>query len=140
MKIQIKNIIIVLGITVLSIYLFPQTVQTVVDLHKTWLTQIQQDSLAPLASQFASPRAGEFVLPPRVQAALSLLRAQELSAYRYSDRIRKDEETRQRLIESAYPIRYQENAPYLVHFADEPVAKTCRPIASAGGASLAYCP
>jgi len=140
MKIQTKNIIAILLIAVLSIFLFPQTVRTVMYLNMTWWTEIQKNGLVSLSSEFVTARSGEYVLPPPVQAILAMLRAQNVNTYRYSQRIRQDEEIRQRLIEGAYPILFSENAPFLVHFADEPIAKTCQPVTSMRGAALAYCP
>lgn len=72
-------------------------------------------------SNLATPRAGEQVLPPAVQEMLGFLNAQRLDSYELSANMNTRENMllRQRIIESAWPIKINYNSKYKLILIDE---------------------
>lgn len=94
-----------------------------------------------LRREWRAERAGEVVLPLKVQAMLALLRENQVRSFRYSQRIANDADTSvvQRIAESAYPIRLSQQAQHLLALAGEPLEPSCKPIAQRQEVVLASC-
>ena len=68
-----------------------------------------------------TPQAGEWALTQTAMEIVHLLRTAEARSYRYSDGVAGDELVRQRVLEGAWPIRYDAGSGILVALRDEPV-------------------
>ena len=66
------------------------------------------------SAEFWQPRAGERALTPRVRDAVALLRDNAVTRYRLSAAVAEHEFVRQRIIEGAWPIRFDPNAEFVV--------------------------
>ncbi|MDA8100697.1 MAG: hypothetical protein M0042_13860 [Nitrospiraceae bacterium] len=129
-----------LAVIILTVILYPQPLNTLQALGQAGETLFSPDLFLQLARQAGTPRAGEQVLPPQVQAMLFLLRTNNVTSYCYSASIGKNEEIRQRLIEGALPARFRETAPYVLMIESEQAPRPCRSLASREGVLLVYCP
>ncbi len=133
-------------ILVLTCFLFPITVPTFSYLHNKIASFLLPDgSFESRKSAFdveesGKPLGGEYVLPRPVLAIISHLRANRAASFYLSSEVGKDPEINQRFIEGSYPIRYSEDAHFLVHLESESVANKCSTIARENGLILAYCP
>jgi hypothetical protein len=87
-------------------------------------------------------RGGEFVLPPRVQTIIRLLREHRIENFRYGLTIAQDPDPAlvQRLAEGAYPIRLNAQAKHVVFTTRDTVEPSCQKIAGKDDFILAYCP
>lgn len=119
---------------------FPDTIQVFHLLNSTWFDLITDQDPRVLVEEIATPGAGEHVLPPRAREGLALLRSNGTSRFSISPPAFQDIELRQRLIEGAYPIRYAENAEFILQLAGEPLATGCSRVAAQGGMALVHCP
>lgn len=86
------------------------------------------------------PGAGQQVLPPAARAGILLLRTHGVNAFRLSQGILSNIETRQRLVEGAYPIRCSNSAPFGLILDSEPVPAGGRTLDSQGGMVLVHLP
>ncbi len=95
----------------------------------------------PPLSEWNLPRAGEWVLPARVQAMLALLRDNRVQEFRFSDAIARDpdDSVPQRLAEGAYPIRVNAEARHRLLNRGEALPPGCRVVAGNQGVVLADC-
>ena len=91
-------------------------------------------------SELVEPRGGERVLPPPVQDMLTLLRDQGVRGYRVSPRIAKDPLISQRVLEGAWPIRPDDDAPWYLAYAADALPDRCQPYARQEDIVLAHCP
>jgi hypothetical protein len=66
-----------------------------------------------------TPGSGRDVLPESVLRMVDLLRQHGVESYRYSERIAEDRHRSQRLIEGAWPIRFQPDARFLLSYLSE---------------------
>ena len=66
-----------------------------------------------------TPGAGIEVLPPAALQGLQLLQTHQVENYKISDRMFHDLLIRQRIVESAWPIKMEDSSPYLLVFLDE---------------------
>jgi hypothetical protein len=87
-----------------------------------------------------TPDSGRAVLSEPVLRMIDLLREHGVERYRYSERIGADRFVSQRLIEGAWPIRFQPDAAFLVSYLSE--ASDCeavdqRPRSSREGSEVA---
>ena len=92
---------------------------------------------AAVGEALMRPRAGEHVLPQPVQAMLSLLRENGVGTYRAAACIAGDENLRQRLVEAAWPARYEDAANYLLDCGNGP--PSCSQLGKAEGVALVRC-
>ena len=76
-------------------------------------------------------------LPQPVQAMLSLLRENGVGTYRAAACIAGDENLRQRLVEAAWPARYEDAANYLLDCGNGP--PSCSQLGKAEGVALVRC-
>jgi phosphoglycerol transferase MdoB-like AlkP superfamily enzyme len=72
----------------------------------------------PLENLF-TPHTGLDVLPVQVQQMLGLIDDHNLTSYRLSPMVSADYHTVQRIVESAWPIRMDEESPYIFTDPDE---------------------
>ena len=72
----------------------------------------------PLENLF-TPHTGLDVLPEQVQQMLGLIDDHNLTSYRLSPMVSEDYHTVQRIVESAWPIRMDEESPYIFTDPDE---------------------
>lgn len=72
----------------------------------------------PLENLF-TPRTGLNVLPEQVQQMLGLIDDHNITSYRLSPLVSEDYHTVQRIVESAWPIRMDEESPYIFTAPDE---------------------
>jgi len=66
-----------------------------------------------------SPRSGEIALTEPVLHTIELLRANRIESFRLSPAMSGEEFVRQRLIEGAWPIRFEESSSFLIAYLDE---------------------
>ncbi len=94
-----------------------------------------------LRQAWQTARAGEDVLPARVQAILALLRGSGVESFRYSGGIANDPDlsVALRIAESAYPIRVRPQAQHLLALSNERLEPGCQVVASRQEVVLAYC-
>jgi hypothetical protein len=138
---KILRKVIAAGILILFLASFGEAPQTFEILHKTWFNVLAAGDLGKLFAQARTPRAGEWVLPPVVLAGISLLRDNRVAAYRCSPIFEQEYiENKARLIEGAYPIRYDENAQYLLRLEQESSDRNCSNVSRGEGVVLVYCP
>ena len=128
------------AVLVISAFLYPQTVQTLNILGRAGELLLSPKSLISRSLQMQTPQAGEQVLPPAVQSMLALLRTNGISTYRYSETIAANEEIRQRLIEGAFPVRYDAASFSHLRINGEEATPGCKPLASREGVALVHCP
>lgn len=129
-------VVMVLG---LSVHLFPGLSSTPKALSEFYEKQWPRREV--LLQEWRTGRAGETVLPPKVQAMLALLRENRVESYRYSDTIAQDPDTSvvQRIAEGAYPIRWSANARHVLLSSSEPLVAMCKAVASRQEVVLAHC-
>ncbi|MCY7317133.1 MAG: hypothetical protein LH617_00135 [Ramlibacter sp.] len=130
------GVVLVLGMT---IHLFPTmlvTPETLSAFYSEWWPR--RDALR---QEWRTERAGEGVLPAKVQAMLVLLRENRAQSFRYSDGIARDADTSvvQRLAESTYPIQWSAQAPHLLLLVAEQVPPSCTAVAIRQEVVLANC-
>lgn len=130
------GVVLVLGMT---IHLFPTvlvTPETLSAFYSEWWPRSDA-----LRQEWRTERAGEGVLPAKVQAMLALLRENRAQSFRYSDGIARDADTSvvQRLAESTYPIQWSAQAPHLLLLATEQVPPRCAALATRQEVVLANC-
>jgi len=130
----------VLTVLVISTMLYPQIMSTLKVLGQASQTFLSPELFRSLLRQTGTPLAGEQVLPPPVQSMLALIRSNRVASFRYSEAIGANEEIRQRLIEGAFPARYEPKAPYLLLVGGEQLPPACKPVASQEGVLLVQCP
>lgn len=82
-------------------------------------------------------RAGEQALTETAMEIVHLLRTAEARSYRYSDGVAADELVRQRVLEGAWPIRFDEQADVIVGLRAEPLP--CPTVYTTEAAQLARC-
>lgn len=131
------GVLLILGLT---IHLFPTLLSTPETL-SDFYTDLWPRS-ETLRREWRTERAGETVLPGKVQTMLALLREQRAATFRYSDAIAHDPNTSivQRIAEGAYPIRWSASAQHFLSLAHEAVDARCTRLASRDEVVLAYCP
>jgi hypothetical protein len=137
---KILRILVVIGVLFLFLASFSEVPRTFAILNVSWISVLTSGDLDVLFRQVRTPRAGEHVLPPAVQAGISLLRANQVTAYRFSMAFEQNEEIRQRLLEGAYPLRYEKDAHYLLLLEQETPDRNCSQISRGGGVVLVHCP
>ena len=95
-----------------------------------------------VSKDWGTGRAGETVLPQKVQTMLALLRNHQITEFRYSDAIARDpdDSVPQRLAEGAYPILISTRARHWLLSASEAVSPGCLVLAAREGVVLAHCP
>jgi hypothetical protein len=99
---------------------------------------IIQDSKRFLFNIF-TPNSGQEVLPAEVQQMLSLLRSNHVTSYRLSKQLTQDSLIRERIKESAWPIK-REASPYLLSLPKEIKNNpTCVVLDRTKDVVLAYC-
>ena len=130
------GVVLVLGMTT---HLFPTVLVTPETLSTFYLEWWPRRNA--LRQEWRTERAGEGVLPAKVQAMLALLRDHRAQSFRFSDGIARDADTSvvQRLAESTYPIRWNAQAPHLLLLASEPVPSRCTIVATRQEVVLANC-
>jgi hypothetical protein len=93
-------------------------------------------------SNLKTPRAGEYVLPSAVREMLAFLRDRQPDSYMLSEQIMagKNILIRQRIVESAWPIRVAKKSNYKLILINE-LDKTsgCRVMESGREAALVFC-
>jgi hypothetical protein len=88
--------------------------------------RLQKTSIAQLMSgaahgeNLAAPRAGEQALTEPILLMVGMLRANGIESFRMSPMVYREPFVRQRLVEGAWPIRYDDSAEVEVAFLVEP--------------------
>jgi hypothetical protein len=67
----------------------------------------------PVLAQLFEPNSGQHVLTGQVRKMLALIQTHQLTSYRLSTSFNQDEWIRQRMIESAWPIKMESSSPFL---------------------------
>ncbi len=88
---------------------------------KRFWTVVRKDVDAVLAfdGNLMEEHAGEGVLTPQVREMLSMLRARKLETYRISAAVKNDNNTMQRITESAWPIRRERDSEHVFYLLDD---------------------
>lgn len=112
----------------------------------TW-TALQQSNLHTVQNLESSltniiiPNSGKEALPKKVQRMLELLHTHHIASYRLSNRLEQDIEIKQRITESAWPIKMESTSPYLLVLVDEiNNYSPCTEIGQKKDVALVYCP
>jgi hypothetical protein len=134
---KILRNLIVACILILILASFREAPRTFKNLNISWINVLAGGDIGTPFRQARTSRAGEQILPPFVQSGISLLRANRVTAYRFSPAF---EQKRQRLLEGAYPIRYEEHAHYLLLLDQEAPDRNCSQVSREEGVVLVYCP
>jgi len=85
------------------------------------------------------PNSGQEVLPPQVQLMLSLLETNHITSYQLSDRLNADMLINQRITESAWPIKKEPQAYYLLRYSTEIIKPSCIVVDQRKEIALDYC-
>jgi len=125
--------------SVLVIALFNTTaLDTLMELRQSNLSAVQNPKL-PLTNIF-SPNSGQEVLPDQVQEMLSLLHTHHIASYQISKPLEQDLRIYQRIIEAAWPIKYDGTSPYLfISLNDVIINPNCDVIDQRKDVALEYC-
>lgn len=95
----------------------------------------------PSVLKLFTPDSGKEILPNDVKRMLSLLHENKIVEYRLCDSFAQDPLTSQRIVESAWPIKYELSSKYLLCPVEEiEIITGCNEIARLKDVSLAYCP
>ena len=88
-----------------------------------------------------SPHSGEEILPSEVQSMLYLLRGYEISDYRLAPSFKQDPLIYQRIVEAAWPSRYEKTSQYILGHKDGVLDNlNCYLLAQEGEIHLVHCP
>lgn len=118
--------------------IFTSSISTVVLLIQSNIKFIQ-DSNVTLTNIFTDG-TGQEVLPSRVRQMLSMLSANNIPSYQLSNQLSQNEEIRQRIIEAAWPIKLENDSPYLFIYSNEVEDNTrCNFIDKRKDLELVYC-
>ena len=113
---------------------------------ETWieLKQINIESFQPLRSslnKFFTPNSGREVLPDEVQQMLTLIQKNNLPDYQLSASLQKDELIKQRIVESAWPVKNEKSSQYLLYSIDDDKnTLMCNEFDRMENIILVYCP
>lgn len=133
-----KNSILLI-IPVLVILIFgTHILDTLTDLRKTDAIVVQYHG--ETLKKVFTPNSGLEVLPAKVQDMLSLLNENNVNSYQLSAQITNENETYQRIIESAWPRKLSNTSKYILIAPDEiKQYSSCNVIDQREGVSLVYC-
>jgi len=94
----------------------------------------------PFLTRIFSPNSGKEVLPIQVQQMLSLLQEHQIASYQLSNQLDSDPLLKQRIIESAWPIKMDSASPYLLSSLEETITNpACVVIDQRKDVALADC-
>jgi hypothetical protein len=94
--------------------------------------RLQTAATAQLASEathrinLTSPRSGEIALTEPVLHTIEMLRSNDIDSFRLSPAVGREPFVKQRLIEGAWPIRFDESSSFLVAYLAEGTG--CAPV------------
>jgi len=110
-------------------------------LTKLWLSNlvIIQNIKPSLANVF-TPNSGQEVLSVRVRRIIALLQTNHITEYQFSKGLEQEGETKQRVIESAWPIRFNTSSRHFLYLTAEELNPVCVEIDRNMDVVLAYCP
>ena len=129
----------VVGLILAIVFFTTPTIATWTGLQQSNLHTVQ--NLESSLTNFIIPNSGKEALPKKVQHMLFLLRTHHIADYRLSDRLKQDIEVKQRITESAWPIKMENTSPYLLVLIDElNIYSTCTEIGQNKDVALVYCP
>jgi len=131
-----------LVVSVLVIVLFhTPTINTLAELKKSNLSTIQDFKLS--LTNIFSPNSGQEVLPVQVRQMLSLLQTHHIASYQLSNQLDLNLLIKQRIVESAWPIKMDKRSPYLLGLVEEikrtPIWRNCAVIDQREDVTLVYC-
>jgi len=128
-----------LAVSVLVIVLFnTPTIDTLAQLRLSNLSAGRHPR--PFLTRVFSPNSGKEVLPIQVQQMLSLMQEHQISNYQLSNQLDSDPLIKQRIIESAWPIKMDSTSPYLFSSLEETITNpTCVVIDQKEDVTLADC-
>jgi hypothetical protein len=93
------------------------TLDSLLILQKSDLPPIQHPK-SELSNLF-TPNSGQGVLPPQVLTMISVLKENNVESYKISEKFSNDVVIYQRIIEGAWPIRLENNSPFILISTDE---------------------
>lgn len=102
--------------------------------------EVLQGGFGAFQTNINTPRAGEQILPPRVQEVLTMLRGRALERYRLSDSLAGDPWTYQQIVASTWPSKLEPDAKARFMLNSEPIGPGCTLLDRQREVSLVHCP
>ena len=129
----------VIGLTLgLSLFVFP-TVEFWIRRAIVNDYRLVTGQLGAKISEVAEPGRGLEVFAKDVRASVEMIRAQNLSEFRYSKGLESNWTYTQRLVDHAYPIQVRETASAILFRDDEAWPPSCQVLERKGGVTLVRC-